>query len=223
MVAAYMEGVYVFYADFINTGVQIITGLGLTIYDTITTVKMIGMYTGQKRSMNAAQYRSSSEAAKSFSSMSDQQAVNEGITDTTSSPGQRRSWRQSEIHAASDYPTSEGYKYNQSYKVVNGQLQEATYGSSGSVRPDYYSPVTNKVVDVKNYNITTSSGRSNLANNVANQYNQRVGVFSAGTSYEVVIDVYGQNWTQPMLTDVETRIWNLTGNQVDVVFMKGAN
>lgn len=215
--------VEVAYADAVHLVAQMVQTaviIGMTVYQTVVTVKSIGMLVNQQKSLNAAGYQAMAKAKNSFSNMTNSQAVNEGITDTTSYSGTRPSWRQSEISAAESYPTSNGYKYNQSYKNVNGQLTEVSYGSSGSVRPDYYSQSAKKCVDVKNYTITNSTGRSNLANNVANQYNQRVNVFPMGTQYEVMVDLRGQAWTQLMKDDIITKITNLTNGNVYVQFLQ---
>ena len=72
------------------------------------------------------------------------------------------------MYCARYYPDNDGFKYNQSYKIVDGELVECAYGTPGSWRPDYikYDSTTDKYVigEVKNYTITTSAGRNNLAN-----------------------------------------------------------
>lgn len=75
-------------------------------------------------------------------------------------------------------------------------------------------------MDVKNYTITTASGRNNLVNNVVKQYQKRVEVFPQNTIFEVLIDVRGQNWTQDMLDEITNRISNLTSNKMIVSFIK---
>ena len=128
---------------------------------------------------------------------------------------------QSEIYAAStQYSLVLGYKYNQSYKLINGQLTEVAWGTSGSVRPDFYNPLTGHCVDIKNYTITTATGRTNLVNNVKAQYYQRVAVFPSNTSFEVTIDVRGQNWTQDILDEIVSRITQETNGNVSVSFIQ---
>ena len=104
--------------------------------------------------------------------------------------------------------------------MIDGQLTEVSWGTSGSIRPDFYNQLTGHCVDIKNYTITTSSGRNSLVNNVVNQYNQRISILPDNTNYEVVIDVRGQEWTQDMLDDIVTRITQRTNGEVTVSFMK---
>lgn len=54
------------------------------------------------------------------------------------------------------------------YLFLDGK--EVPYGTKGSVRPDYYK--VGSSVDLKNYNVETALGRSNLANNISKQYYQ---------------------------------------------------
>ena len=177
------------------------------------------MYVKQRKTITADAYKSGVQASNAFSSLSNADAVGSGITDTSTYYGKRPTWRQSEIDGAGYYPVSQGYEYNQSYKMVNGKLQEVSWGTSGSVRPDYYSKSLNKCVDIKNYTITTASGRTSLANNVSAQYNQRVNVFPSQTTYEVRIDVRGQVYDQAMLDDIRNKIQIGTGGNMSVKFI----
>ena len=170
---------------------------------------------------NSAQFMSGSYAVSTYNTMTNVQAVSQGITDITTYTGARPTWIQSEIYAASTrFNLSLGYKYNQSFKMIDGQLTEVSWGTSGSIRPDFYNQLTGHCVDIKNYTITTSSGRNSLVNNVVNQYNQRISILPDNTNYEVVIDVRGQEWTQDMLDDIVTRITQRTNGEVTVSFMK---
>lgn len=54
---------------------------------------------------------------------------------------------------------------------------------------------------------------------MANQYNQRVTIFPKDTTYEVMVDVGGQSWTQEMLSDIKNKISTLTNGNVTVNFM----
>lgn len=66
----------------------------------------------------------------------------------------RPTWRQSELDAAKDFPDYDAQK-----SFLNGE--EVPYGTKGSVRPDYYKDGYS--VDIKNYNVESTSDRSNLA------------------------------------------------------------
>ncbi|MFU0792088.1 MAG: hypothetical protein ACFWT6_19440 [Virgibacillus proomii] len=96
--------------------------------------------------------------------------------------GKRPSWRQSEKDVGTNYPD---YEEQKAFK----KGKEVPYGTSGSSRPDFYS--TKKSIEVKNYNVTSSSGRSRLINNVVKQVNKRIDDLPRGTTQTVTIDVRG--------------------------------
>ncbi|MDF2068559.1 hypothetical protein [Bacillus sp. Cr_A10] len=77
----------------------------------------------------------------------------------------RPSWKQSEIDVEKDFP-----EYNAQKSFKDGK--EVPYGEKGSSRPDLYQ--TGHIIEVKNYKITTSSGRSRLVNNVSKQVEKRL-------------------------------------------------
>ena len=162
-------------------------------------------------------YSSFRIAYDSFSTLDDLSAIAEGITDTIDLVASRPTWKQTEVYCARYYPDNDGFKYNQSYKIVDGELVECAYGTPGSWRPDYikYDSTTDKYVigEVKNYTITTSAGRNNLANNIYNQYNDRVNRLSSinkSVEIEFRVDVRGQDYTQDMLDDITDRVTALT-------------
>lgn len=170
---------------------------------------------------NAAQILSGLYSENAFGNITNIQAVNQGITDITVYTGARPTWRQSETYAAAVlYNASQGYAYNKSFVLKDNVLQPAQWGDLGSIRPDFYNKITGHCVDVKNYTITTSSGRNNLVNNVIEQYNHRVGILPENTKYEVLIDVRGQAWTQDMLNEVSVRIAQRSDGKIIVSFLK---
>lgn len=59
------------------------------------------------------------------------------------------------------------------------------------VVPDLYR--NGHSVEAKNYDVETSSGRSNLNRELSRQYNKRLEHLPTGTSQTAVIDVRGQN------------------------------
>lgn len=61
--------------------------------------------------------------------------------------------------------------------------------------------------------------RKNLANNIANQYNDRISMF-IGADIEFKVDVVGQDYTEEMLTDILDLVENRTGRRNLVYFMK---
>ena len=117
------------------------------------------------------------------------------------------------MKVAEYYPTSSGYEYNKSYKIVGGKLTTVPHGTAGSQRPDFYNPLTNHIVEVKNYTITTSTGRNSLANNIAMQYNSRRTMFP-DANIEFIVDVSGQSYTQSMLDDIIDLVSTLTGEDI---------
>ena len=94
--------------------------------------------------------------------------------------------------------------------------KEVPYGTKGSVRPDYYKEGSS--VDIKNYNVETATGRSNLANNISKQYYQRITHLPQGTKQSVLIDVRGQNVSNVELEILYNSIMEKTNNGITVYF-----
>ncbi|RKM62549.1 hypothetical protein D6856_00005, partial [Butyrivibrio sp. XB500-5] len=158
-----------------------------------------------KKAGNAA------EAAKDGAEVKELTETANNSTKAASEDCKRPSWRQSEIDAAKDYPN---YKEQVSFK--NGE--EVPYGTKGSVRPDYYNPGSS--IDVKNYNLTSQSGRTNLARNIEKQYYQRIKELPAGTKQSVQIDIRGQNVTEEQLESLYNDIMERTKEGITVYFKK---
>ena len=129
----------------------------------------------------------------------------EGVTASIIRP----TWRQSELDSVNDFPN-----YSTQKSFINGK--EVPYGTKGSVRPDFYTNVSS--IDIKNYNITSSSGRSNLASNIEKQYLQRLDNLPAGTNQSVMIDIRGQNVSDEALESLYNNIMKRTNNSVDIIF-----
>ncbi len=123
---------------------------------------------------------SADETTAQFKVMGD--GVESGIKGGTSTS--RPTWRQSELDAATDFPDYDAQK-----SFIN--VEEVPYGTKGSVRPDYYKDGFS--VDIKNCNVESASGRSNLARNIEKQYYQRIENLPDGTKQSVMIDVRGEN------------------------------
>lgn len=107
-------------------------------------------------------------------------------TASTSSVPVRPSWRASEVDVGAG-AEGKGYKPQVSFK--NGQ--EVPYGTKGSARPEYYKPGSS--IEVKNYDVETAGGRSNLVRNVSKQAVDRAKNLPSGTTQSLYIDVRGQN------------------------------
>ncbi|MGG1238491.1 T7SS effector LXG polymorphic toxin [Bacillus sonorensis] len=121
----------------------------------------------------------------------------------------RPSWRQSEVDVGKDYP---GYKDQVSFK----DRIEVKHGTKDSSRPDFYN--TGHSIEVKNYKLTTSSGRSNLVRIVSNQFNKRLKDLPEGTKQTVIIDVRGQQVSREILRDVKRKIDEKTDNKAEIIF-----
>jgi len=160
--------------------------------------------------------------ARKLIGRTDADAISDGITDVTEAEAKasgRPTWRQSEVDAAIDFPSSDGYGAQVSLKKdINGDIVEANYGEIDSVRPDYYKP--GHCVDIKNYNVTTSNGRSNLIENIKQQYWKRKEFFGAETNQTFILDVRGQNVSIDTFYELENAIYNGTEILVEVVFKR---
>lgn len=93
---------------------------------------------------------------------------------------------------------------------------EVPYGTKGRVRSDYYKD--GFCVDIKNYNVESASGRSNLARNIEKQYYQRIENLPDGTKQSVMIDVRGQNVSDEALGALYDDIMRRTNNGVEILF-----
>ena len=134
--------------------------------------------------------------------------ANEVMGESASSTS-RPTWRQSELDAATDFPDYDAQK-----SFINGEA--VPYGTKGSVRPDYYKDGFS--VDIKNYNVESASGRSNLARNIEKQYYQRIENMPDGTKQSVMIDVRGQNVSDEALDALYDDIMRRTNNGVEILF-----
>ena len=126
-------------------------------------------------------------------------------------PISRPTWRQSELDVGKDY---EGYDAQKSF--INGE--EVPYGTKGSVRPEFYK--NGYSVEVKNYNIETSSGRNSLINNVSSQIKKRLTNLPEGTEQTVVIDVRGQDYNLEILRDIKNKIIEKSGYNAEILFKR---
>lgn len=123
----------------------------------------------------------------------------------------RPTWRQSELDVGKDY---EGYDAQKSF--INGE--EVPYGTKGSVRPEFYK--NGHSVEVKNYNVETSSGRNSLINNVSSQIKKRLTNLPEGTEQTVVIDLRGQDYNLEILRDIKNKIIEKSGYNAEILFKR---
>ena len=151
------------------------------------------------------------KAADKADDAADVAKVKKGAGEAVDDIPNRPSWQQSEIDAGDMYP---GYDSQKSF--LNGE--EVPRGTKGSSRPEYHT--NGHSIEVKNYNIESSSGINNLANNVSMQVNQRTINLPAGTKQTIVIDVRGQTYTKETLEKVVEKISSKCSVDVEIIFMK---
>lgn len=99
----------------------------------------------------------------------------------------RPSWRQSEADVANTLGGS-GFREQVSYRGGN----EVRWGTAGSVRPEQTSIRHNLAVEVKNYDLTGSSGRAALVRRVLQPLQRRSQELPAGVRQGLVLDLRGQ-------------------------------
>ncbi|ATH95188.1 MULTISPECIES: ribonuclease YeeF family protein [Bacillus] len=121
----------------------------------------------------------------------------------------RPSWRQSEVDVGKDYPN-----YSAQKSFIDGK--EVPYGKKGSSRPDFYKK--GHSIEVKNYKITTPSGRSRLVNNVSKQVEKRLTELPNNTKQTVIIDIRGQSVSEEIMDDLYDRIMKKTNGRADIKF-----
>lgn len=119
----------------------------------------------------------------------------------------RPSWRQSELDASKQFP-----EYAEQKSFIDGK--EVPYGTKGSVRPDLYKEGSS--IDVKNYNVESTTGRSNLAKNIEKQYSQRVDNLPSGTKQTVLVDIRGQKVSNADLMSLYDDIMKRTNNGITI-------
>ena len=95
-------------------------------------------------------------------------------------------------------------------------VKKLNYVRLQNLRPDYYKD--GFCVDIKNYNVESASGRSNLARNIEKQYYQRIENLPDGTKQSVMIDVRGQNVSDEALGALYDDIMRRTNNGVEILF-----
>uniref|UniRef100_UPI003F75E2B0 hypothetical protein n=1 Tax=Streptococcus ruminantium TaxID=1917441 RepID=UPI003F75E2B0 len=165
---------------------------------------------------NAAKFLSSMAGASLAGKFSLNKLITKKVPEQENLSGidelvERPSWRQSEVDVGKDFP---GYEPQKSF--LNGN--EVPHGTKRSVRPEYYK--AGHSIEVKNYNVQTSKGRSNLVNNVSKQVKQRTHNLPESTKQTVVIDVRGQNVDSNVLKQIRDNILSKSGLDVQILFKK---
>ncbi|MES5847680.1 MULTISPECIES: hypothetical protein [unclassified Bacillus cereus group] len=76
------------------------------------------------------------------------------------------------------------------------------------------------LIEVKNYNVMTSSGRRSLINIVVKQFEDRLKHLPEGSHRTVVIDVRGPNETGEILKKIREEINQRTFGQAKIIIKK---
>ncbi|CAM3865248.1 WXG100 family type VII secretion target [Bacillus paramycoides] len=123
----------------------------------------------------------------------------------------RPSWRTTETEYGEMHP-----KYNDQVAFKDGQ--EVSKNTKGSTRPDFH--IEGHSVELKNYDISTKSKRTNLVNVIVKQLNDRDIHLPEGTRQTVVIDTRGQIVTNEILKEIKTGISNKANTLPEIKFIK---
>jgi hypothetical protein len=124
------------------------------------------------------------------------------IKEETPPPPERPSWRQSETDYGAEHPD-----YSDQVSFKDGV--EVPRGTKGSTRPDFYKDGT--AVEIKNYDISSSQGRSNLLRTLKKQLPYRQENLPEGTTQKLVLDVRGQDVSLSTLDSLAGKIRETTG------------
>ncbi|EJR39232.1 MULTISPECIES: T7SS effector LXG polymorphic toxin [Bacillus cereus group] len=123
----------------------------------------------------------------------------------------RPSWRQSELDVGKEYP-------NYDDQVAFKDREEVSKVTKGSTRPDFYTK--DHSLEVKNYDLSTSSKRSNLVRVIVKQVNDRVDNLPIGTKQTVIIDIRGQTVPEEALFDIVRKIREKSKETPEVIFKR---
>jgi hypothetical protein len=92
----------------------------------------------------------------------------------------------------------------------------------GSSVPDFFKTggagEQDHSIEVKNYNIETPQGVSNLIYNVTKQIDARNINLPQNTKQTIIIDVRGQNLSPSILKEVSDKIINKTNPGIEIIF-----
>ncbi|MEK4603972.1 hypothetical protein MHH42_23540 [Bacillus sp. FSL L8-0099] len=75
-------------------------------------------------------------------------------------------------------------------------------------------------MEVKNYDLSTSSKRSNLVRVIVKQVNDRVDNLPIGTKQTVIIDIRGQTVPEEALFDIVRKIREKSKETPEVIFKR---
>jgi hypothetical protein len=138
-----------------------------------------------------------------------EESATDAAVEDASLPAERPSWRDTENDVTDRY-ADQGYREQVSFK----DGEEVKYGTKGSSRPELYKPGSS--VEAKNYDVTTSAGRSRLIRNVTVQAKLRLANLPEGTTQSLTVDVRGQAVTPETLDELASRIASRSGGAIDM-------
>ncbi|MBO1582592.1 hypothetical protein [Bacillus sp. XF8] len=124
----------------------------------------------------------------------------------------RPSWRKTETEFGEMHPV-----YNDQVAFKDGQ--EVSKNTKGSTRPDFH--VEGHSVELKNYDLSTKSKRTNLVNVIVKQVNDRDIHLPKGTKQTVIIDTRGQTIPDEHLREIVAGISKKANTLPEVEFIKG--
>ena len=123
----------------------------------------------------------------------------------------RPSWRQSELDVGKEYPDYDD-------QVAFKDREEVSKVTKGSTRPDFYTE--GHSLEVKNYDLSTASKRSNLVRVIVKQVNDRVDNLPIDTKQTVIIDIRGQTVPEDALFDIVRKIREKSKETPEVIFKR---
>ncbi|MBO1628273.1 WXG100 family type VII secretion target [Bacillus arachidis] len=123
----------------------------------------------------------------------------------------RPSWRTIENEFGEMHPD-----YNDQVAFKDGQ--EVSKNTKGSTRPDFH--IEGHSVELKNYDISTKSKRTNLVNVIVKQLNDRDIHLPPGTRQIVIIDTRGQTVTDEILMEIRAGISYKANTLPEIKFIK---
>jgi hypothetical protein len=127
----------------------------------------------------------------------------------------RPSWRQSELDVGGEL----GPGYEEQLSFLGGR--QVPSGTQSSVRPDWFG--NGEAVEVKNYNVQTTTGRSRLVRVLGAQLQARADNLPEGTTQRVFIDIRGQELSPAERTALAQQIADNSAGAIepgDVTFMR---
>ncbi|UNK34620.1 LXG domain-containing protein [Bacillus sp. N5-665] len=123
----------------------------------------------------------------------------------------RPSWRESENEIGGIHPDYDDQVAFKDREVVSKYTK-------GSTRPDFY--IEGHSIEVKNYDLSTKSRRTNLVNTIVKQVNDRAIHLPEGTKQTIIIDTRGQTVSSDILREIRAEIHKKANTLPEIKFIK---